>query len=277
MPGGTGQRAGGGGDGGGRGLHYTAPAVPSFLQSLHSQVHGGGSRRGDDGRRHAPSRRLNQDDADDLADSDELDGLLGVSSSRARFQDLDPSDKNHARKGDEAGSGGEEDEWDGAQVVVLKEGRHLSEQEVQAAKATSRASSSVKAQPAPSTSHIATAGAAVASSSKRKRAVIGDQGGPSQVESSSSSLLLPASSAGEITGKDKKKQRPGADAGSYEGLKELLAQQRASKASDSAPRPSSDAAEEKAKAKAKEKKAKAERTRKEKKKTGKGLSFDVED
>lgn len=97
-----------------RQLAYAPPPVPSFLQKLHSQVN---QSRGNINDKRGGSRR----DDDDEGPSSEFDDLLGVGGA---------SSKNAKRDRDDKGEGSEEeDEWDGAQVVVLKEGRHLSKEE----------------------------------------------------------------------------------------------------------------------------------------------------
>lgn len=80
--------------------------MPSFLQKLHSQVN---QRQGS----------INDKRRGDETTS-EFDDLLGVASS---------SGPRTTEGGDDS-----DDEWDGAQVVVLKEGKHLSKEEIAATK-----------------------------------------------------------------------------------------------------------------------------------------------
>jgi len=90
-----------------RQLTYEAPPVPRFLQKLHSQVN---------------SSRGNINDKRGGEASSEFDDLLGVGPSGNR-----QSNSVGKQNGDNSEG---EDEWDGAQVVVLKEGKHLSKEEV---------------------------------------------------------------------------------------------------------------------------------------------------
>ncbi|KDN41983.1 hypothetical protein K437DRAFT_295473 [Tilletiaria anomala UBC 951] len=94
-----------------RSLQFSGPPVPKFLQSLHSQVHGSqgsGSKASRGG--------------------DELDELLSLDPDRPMIPVRPGGPEND--QGEISG-----DEWDGAQIVVLKDGRHLTADEVkQAAK-----------------------------------------------------------------------------------------------------------------------------------------------
>jgi hypothetical protein len=96
-----------------RQLAYAPPPVPSFLQKLHSQVN--------QSRGNINDKRSRRGDDDDEAATSEFDDLLGIGSTSK-------SAKGGTDGKEEALSEGE-DEWDGAQVVVLKEGRHLSKEE----------------------------------------------------------------------------------------------------------------------------------------------------
>lgn len=97
-----------------RHLAYAPPPVPSFLQKLHSQVN--------QSRGNINDKRGRRGDDDDEAAPSEFDDLLGIGSS-SKSAKREPNSKG----GDLSDE--EEDEWDGAQVVVLKEGRHLSKEE----------------------------------------------------------------------------------------------------------------------------------------------------
>lgn len=89
-----------------RQLAYDAPPVPSFLQKLHSQVNQG---RGNINDKRSGSRR---------EETSEFDNLLGIGSSSSNKEGEESRAKEE-----------EEDEFDGAQIVVLKEGKHLSKEE----------------------------------------------------------------------------------------------------------------------------------------------------
>lgn len=79
-------------------LSYQTQAVPSFLKALHSQVNG----------------PRNYKDQGEGGGGDELDDLVGCGSGGIR-------------RGDSFQE--EEDEFEGAQIVVLKDGKHLSREE----------------------------------------------------------------------------------------------------------------------------------------------------
>lgn len=89
-----------------RQLAYEAPPVPSFLQKLHSQVN---QSRGNINDKRSGGRQ---------EETSEFDSLLGIG----------PSTSNREGKSSRAKED-EEDEFDGAQIVVLKEGKHLSKEE----------------------------------------------------------------------------------------------------------------------------------------------------
>lgn len=93
-----------------RNISYNAPQVPAFLQKLHAQVNG--NRSG--GSRGAGPRP---------GEGDELDEVL----AREGIEYSDPADGG----ADAADDGEEIWEADGAQVVVLKEGRHLTAEEAE--------------------------------------------------------------------------------------------------------------------------------------------------
>lgn len=105
-------------------LQYTAPKVPAFLQKLHAQVNGGRGSGSGGGRNH----QLGSDDAP-LREGEEDDlARLVAGSHRGGGEFVE----DEGRSGDAGGNGDgdSDDEWAGAQVVVLKEGKHLTAEEI---------------------------------------------------------------------------------------------------------------------------------------------------
>lgn len=120
-----------------RNLQYSAPEVPSFLQKLHAEVNGGrGGSGAFGGGGGGPSRRRVNEDGDD-------DGNDGFANLLTGGQDAGASRSKQADGQDGEGEG-EADEWEGAQVVVLKEGRHLTEGELKAAQEEQRGKNAAK-------------------------------------------------------------------------------------------------------------------------------------
>lgn len=107
-------------------LQYTAPKVPSFLQKLHAQVNNSSGRSGAE----AYGEALRPDEGDDLA------ALVGSSNSGGGGRDAE--DVVASRDDDPE----DEDEWQGAQVVVLKEGKHLTEDEIGALRSKEKSEAS---------------------------------------------------------------------------------------------------------------------------------------
>lgn len=119
-------------------LQYTAPKVPSFLQKLHAQVnsgHRGASSGGPSSFRNDPDANSEFGQALREEEQDDLAALVGGGPSSGggagegqRHDDVEadshPSD--------------DEDDWQGAQVVVLKEGKHLTTEEIQRARELER-------------------------------------------------------------------------------------------------------------------------------------------
>lgn len=89
-------------------LTYQTQQVPSFLRALHSQVNG--------------SR--NYKDQQNQSAGDELDDLVGIGSSSGSRTDRDREGEFGKEDIDD------EDEFEGAQIVVLKDGKHLSREEL---------------------------------------------------------------------------------------------------------------------------------------------------
>lgn len=114
-----------------RNLQYSAPEVPSFLQKLHAEVNGGrGGSGAFGGGGGGPSRRRVDKDEDDDGNDGFANLLTGDQDAGARR-----SKQADSQDGEDEG---EADEWEGAQVVVLKEGRHLTEGELKAAQEEQR-------------------------------------------------------------------------------------------------------------------------------------------
>jgi Domain of unknown function (DUF4604) len=100
-----------------RSLEFRGPPVPKFLQALHSQVHGSKGSKGGGG-----GKGRSADDLEDLLGITEAEEQNAALAGRQARGDMGP---------DEDISG---DEWDGAQIVVLKGDRHMTEDEVRNAK-----------------------------------------------------------------------------------------------------------------------------------------------
>ncbi|WVR08756.1 hypothetical protein IAU60_005814 [Kwoniella sp. DSM 27419] len=121
-----GGRGGGGGGGGssrqyGNSLSYSAP-VPKFLQNFGRAPSPPSSPEREDGRAALPSRPREGQWANGSDDESDRKGRKGGGGRGAGSEGEDEDDE----WGETFGGGGDE----GPQVVVLKEGRHLSEDEV---------------------------------------------------------------------------------------------------------------------------------------------------
>ena len=234
-----------------RSLQFDAPPIPKFLQALHSQVHGA-------------SRSSNGDEDDEAYPGDEISGLLGASSGRGRGAKADV----HEDAGDHSG-----EEWDGAQIVVLKDGKHITETEAKQAaqqvKAAAQAKEdsrtpSIATKDATDATSVSRPGAGLPTGSKRRGPIVDE-----------TDELLPASKL-STTAKAAKTTATAASssvtAGSMEDAKALIAAQREKKQWDQL-----DEQEKKLRTKDKQKIDKNKAAKKEKKKSGKGLSFDFQD
>ncbi|CAO1612933.1 unnamed protein product [Parajaminaea phylloscopi] len=252
-----------GAGGASRGLQYTAPTVPSFLQQLHSQVHGG--------RSDTNFRRRQEDESvfDGVEEEDETAiAITGASDKRGiSGRGVGTGKSTHAGAGEHASLDDDaEDEWDGAQVVVLKQGKHLSHDEVASAKEAQQRQAAASSSHGSSAGTTGTTEAAIATagshSTKRKRAQL-----PSEA-SLAGPLSRAATNEDTHTTSRKTKKKAEADASTYEGLKELLAAQRThGNKQTTGPERSP----------AQKAKAKVQQTKRDKKSLGKGLSFDVEE
>ncbi|ETS64587.1 hypothetical protein PaG_01055 [Moesziomyces aphidis] len=208
-----------------RSLEYRAPEVPSFLKALKAQV--------------SESDRYSR-----KRPNDELDSLVSSASSASKRKACDE---------DETGDLDSDDELRGAQVVVLKDGKHLSQQQALEAKADLAQKS-----PAPSNSSQNIASSASNSSAlKRRRQPV--TGG--------------AASDSVSTALDPHSLQEGAKRGdtSLDHVKQLIREDRQAKASTNhTPKQDTNTKEGKRKLKNAE-------ARKLKAKSGKGLSFDLDD
>lgn len=225
-----------------RSLEYRAPEVPNFLKALKAQV--------------ASSERYFSS-ASSSRHTDELDSLVTSTSA---------SGKRKARDDEEGDGLDSEDEMNGAQVVVLKDGKHLSHDEALRIKRTqihSEPSSAATEKPAAGRNqNIAGSGSAV--SAKKRRDPIGDAVEPKADVSISSLLDRSTEAKANSQSKD-------AGKGALDDVKQLIRQDRESRAPPTA---SKEAREKTKDQRRKEKNAQA---RKLKAKSGKGLSFDLDD
>ncbi|PWZ01173.1 hypothetical protein BCV70DRAFT_205756 [Testicularia cyperi] len=251
-----------------RSLEYTAPETPNFLRALKAQV--------------ASSPRYSQ--ASSSAKNgrkDELDSLLssgsGAQSESQRSDNLDTGLDS-------------DDEWHGAQIVVLKEGKHLTPQQIQEAKldqnspsTTSRPASSTNTNAVvepPSTKQAAQSGALL---KKRKAGSIGID--PSTDDSDhqhaksllNSSLHLDTDTHSSRNGNKQRKSNPDASlpgtatttgGSNLEHVKALLRKDRQQQQQAQAKKQDTTLSKRDQKNQA---------AKKEKKKSGKGLSFSFDD
>ncbi|EST09051.1 protein of unknown function DUF4604 [Kalmanozyma brasiliensis GHG001] len=204
-----------------RSLEYHAPPQPAFLRALQAQI---------------PTRQAFSSNRP----KDELESLVSSTSSGKR-------------KADDDGEPDGEDEFDGAQVVVLDDG--LSREEATAARraATSRSDSTDYTDSTDSRSQ-SIAGASIAT--KKRRAPIAADDTGMRPEASITHLL---DSSTDVAGKDK--------SSNLNDVKQLIRTERSSTQS----KPAKEKTKEQRKA---EKTAKA---RRDIKRSGKGLSFDLDD
>lgn len=119
-------------------LQYTAPKVPSFLQKLHSQVNSGHRGSGSSSSSGGPSSFRNDPEANSefgqalrSEEEDDLAALVGGGKGGVRHDDVGKADHGPA---DSNSDSNDEDDWQGAQVVVLKEGKHLTTEEIERAR-----------------------------------------------------------------------------------------------------------------------------------------------
>lgn len=178
----------------------------------------------------------------------------------------------------------EEDEWAGAQIVVVKEVRHLTEEEVIASKKVERKQQKGNVAISKGLVNVAPSGQCLivttpgsrSSSVKRKRTPISVSDSDEGQAAVASTLLDTAGRGNPAPSPKKKARKPiDADAGTYEGLKELLARQKVQEKTAEMPGQEGQSPDIQ-EVKTETKKAKPEQTRKNKKKAGKGLSFDYD-
>ncbi|SPO27958.1 uncharacterized protein UTRI_05101 [Ustilago trichophora] len=227
-----------------RSLEYRAPEVPSFLKALKAQV--------------ASSDRYSSSSSSKRG-GDELDSFVTSTSSGKR--------KAHDDEDGEDVGLDSDDEMNGAQVVVLKDGKHLSHSEALQHKKTKAAASNATS----SLSENSAAGkaqniaaSASATPSKRRRDPIGAPSSEPSHLSVDSIINRPTS----------QKIKVGSAKGTLEDVKQLIRQDRQSRAPTSQSFTKEDKTEKTKQDKRKEKNAHA---RKLKAQSGKGLSFDLDD
>ncbi|GAC98185.1 indoleamine 2,3-dioxygenase [Pseudozyma hubeiensis SY62] len=207
-----------------RSLQYTAPSTPNFLKALKAQV--------------ATSERYNTTTD---RPRDELDSLVTSTSSSSSSGKRRKRDDNQEDEGLDS-----EDEMNGAQVVVLKEGKHLSHDEAlmlkQSATATTRSSQEEAKRP---TQNIASSNSADAKAKRRKPIGVQD-------EAQTDASLIPIL---DETASKKRTADPLAD------VKQLIRQSRPHPKHKQQDKP----------------RAKQAQTKKLKAQSGKGLSFNFDD
>lgn len=234
----------------GQQLAFDAGPVPSFLQKLHADVNSGRAKLED---KRGGGRRGGE--------ASEFDDLLGVGGSG----NGSGSGRGHGGADDVgADQEDEEEDWAGAQVVVLKDGKHLSAEEVQAAKDDARegqrASEVEKQQDTRPEAAIADAGIATAS---RKRRAVASSASPSPPPPPIKARLNKADDLGAA------KDVIAAARAGHKGMVQ--------KAEADAAETAEDKQRKKDEKRKQEREQKNKRARAEKKKMGKGLSFDLED
>lgn len=171
--------------------------------------------------------------------NDELDSLVASASSAS---------KRKARDADDDEGLDSDDELRGAQVVVLKDGKHLSQQQALEAKAVQRI-------PASSSSTQNISSASTTSALKRRRQPIADEALSDSVSSAKAPHIAEGGNGGDA---------------SLNHVKQLIHERHSRPIDDEIPRNDTHTKENKRKAKNAE-------ARKLKAKSGKGLSFELDD
>ena len=210
-----------------RSLSYQAPETPSFLRALKAQVAGSTNAK----------RSRGNDEFDEL--------LAGGGGDRLDANDINDDDDD-------------DDDLAGAQIVVLKEGKHLTKEEMHAVRIQQRK------QPAdsqPASESIAQAGSAP--SQRRKRPVDG-----LAADDDDDGQRATTSIMHDALEKPDNKRVKSSSGTNLEDVKQLLREEREKKERVK------QAAEER---KYKKKQEKNKAARAEKKKSGKGLSFSFDD
>ncbi|PWN52441.1 hypothetical protein IE53DRAFT_367208 [Violaceomyces palustris] len=232
-------------------LRYEAPHVPKFLQALKDQVNNSsnyGSKGGSGGRR---------DEFDDFfSPSENFDDGRDKDGGRASMRGK--SDPSFVR-GEEGEEEGEEDDLEGAQIVVLKEGRHLTREEMEEERERIKSGKVLEKEGGksedPGKNKIAQAGS-ISNGRKRASAVITSSSAQEEEEENGPS---------NVGRKDIGRALASKSSSGLDGIKALIEEDKARKR----------AKLEEEKRQKRDKKNKAARA--EKKKAGKGLSFDIED
>ncbi|SPO28851.1 uncharacterized protein UTRI_05101_B [Ustilago trichophora] len=214
-----------------RSLEYRAPEVPSFLKALKAQVA-------------CSERYSSSSSSSSQRGGDELESFVKLTSSGKR-KALDDEDDQDAGLDSE-------DEMNGAQVVVLKDGKHLSHTEALQLKTTSPALPRNSAGEKPQN----IAASASATPSKRRRP-------PIQPHLTLDSIInTPTSTKPKVeTAKS-----------SLEDVKQLIRQDRQARSP-----PTSSTKQDKKEKTQDKRKVKNAQAKKLKAKSGKGLSFDLDD
>ncbi|KAN0062038.1 hypothetical protein ACQY0O_006033 [Thecaphora frezii] len=244
-----------------RNLSYQAPETPSFLRALKAQVASPHSHR-------LAAPHAKPSDSRSGADGT-LDGLLSTrtSTGHAAQQTLPDADS-------------EDDDLSFAQVVVLKQGKHLSKEEAQQARQHQLLQRSDA--DAPTDHNIAQAGSSVP---KRKRTLpsLSSTSDEQHRETAQESLQRALAVPGPASGSAQKRKRLAAtgagDGGNLEEVKQLLRQQRQQRQDKE--RRTDAGADDKGPSQIDEKQRrrqlKNQAAREAKKKSGKGLSFSMDD
>lgn len=241
-------------------LAFDAGPVPAFLQKLHADVNAGRAKLED-----KRGGRAREEEG-----ASEFDDLLGVGGSGRGHE----RERGGARSGAKFATTRDEDEdqeddgedWAGAQVVVLKDGKHLSAEEAQSAQEASKQSSIAQQQEEDARmsekKEAAIASAGAASASRKRRAVGSSSPSPPRIAVHS--------------GKERVTDDLGAAkdviAAARAGHKGMIQKAQAEEAESAAEKQ-----RRKEEKKKQEREQKNKRARAEKKKMGKGLSFDLED
>lgn len=221
-----------------RSLEYRAPEVPNFLKTLKAQV--------------ASSDRYARPTS---TGGDQLDSFVSSTSSAGKRKARDDEqDQDHDLDS--------EDEMNGAQVVVLKDGKHLSHDEalnIKAALAKQEQAASASSHADSKPQNIATSGGPA----KKKRDAVAVSDGQKHVSISS----IVEASARQKGGKK--------ESTALEDVKQLIKKHREARATHNTK--AKETRENKQTSKEQERREKNAQAKKLKAKAGKGLSFDLDD
>lgn len=228
-----------------RSLEYQAPETPNFLKALKAQV--------------ASSDRYSSSKS---RPSDELDSFVTSTTSS--------SGKRKARDEDEDEDLDSEDEMRGAQVVVLKNGKHLSHEEALRLKTASKGQPEERVDEGKKKEQNIASTSSGAGARKRRGPIGGDgeEGKGLGEEASISDIIDSSDKSGRVS--ERTSGGKGTAKGGLEDVKELIRKER-----DARPPSSSKTdKEQKREDRRKEKNAAAKKL---KAKSGKGLSFNFDD